>query len=587
MKLGRAVSRWLSPLVLLLAHGAGAASHPTGFANYHPAPLYTDRVSDTFFLSMRDGVRLAVRLSRPSRDGRPVDGRFPVIWTHALTIAEGAPTRNFGIESSYRDIPSLTAYGYVVAQVARRGNGESFGIRRGYNDRTEAYDAYEVTEWLAAQPWSTGAVGIYGCSNTGDASMHALTVAPPHLKAAFAGCFSWNKWDAFHRGGIYAQWGVGPQRTIDLDMQLEPVASDASRVLLRQAAEEHQQSTDLASLWHGMPYRDSWSTLVTSRFWYEGSISSYAEQLRRSGIALYIQGGWHDELRDQGLITLLNLPGSHILIGPWKHCQSPDFQLLQEIHRFFDSYLKGIATGLRTEQRIHYFTINAAAGTQWRSAGTWPVPGMRLQRLFLGGDGSLTSHVAEPARREFVVNTHVTCPNDNAGVAVQPCHVPGEGVSYTGDTLQQDLEVTGNAVVNLRLSTDRTDASLFAYLEDVAPDGSITDVTEGRLKASLRASAEAPYRLPGTPWHRGWLQDAQPLIPDEPATLTFDIMPTSYVFRAGHRLQLTVTGSDFRETLRDATAEGSRITLLSDPTQPSYLELPTIADNHNSTRDRS
>jgi len=70
-------------------------------------------------------------------------------------------------------VPSLTEYGYVVVQVARRGNGQSFGVRRGYNDRTEDDDAYEMKEWLARQPWSNETVGIYGCSNTGDAAMHA------------------------------------------------------------------------------------------------------------------------------------------------------------------------------------------------------------------------------------------------------------------------------------------------------------------------------------------------------------------------------------------------------------------------------
>ena len=105
---------------------------------------------------------------------------------------------------------TLANYGYVVVQVARRGNGPSFGQRRAYNDRTEAYDAYEVIDWLAAQPWSTGDVGIYGCSNTGDAAMHAITADNPHLKAAWAGCFSWEKYDGFLRGGILANWGTGP-----------------------------------------------------------------------------------------------------------------------------------------------------------------------------------------------------------------------------------------------------------------------------------------------------------------------------------------------------------------------------------------
>ncbi len=288
----------------------------------------------------------------------------------------------------YAAVPGLTQYGYVVVQVARRGNGQSFGTRRGYNDRTEDDDAYDVTEWLARQPWSNGRIGIYGCSNTGDAAMHAVAVAPPHLKAAFAGCFSWSKWDAFHRGGLYAQWGVGIERTIEQDMKVEPVEGDEQRVLLHAAAVEHQRAVPLRTLWRSMPFRDTWSQDALSRFWYEGSVSSYAEALRHSGVALYIQGGWQDELRDQGLITLMNYPGAHLMIGPWRHCMSPNFALLQEIHRFFDTYLKDIDTGLRDEPAMHYYVQHGDAG-EWRGASHWPLAGTLTRRLYLAAGQKL------------------------------------------------------------------------------------------------------------------------------------------------------------------------------------------------------
>ena len=82
---------------------------------------------------------------------------------------------------------------------------------------------------------------------------------------------------------------------------------------------------------------------------------------------------------------------------------------------------------------------------------------------------------------------------------MQPCHVPGEGVSFTTAPLRKPLEVTGNPVTHIRIAADRPDANLFAYLEDVSADGSAYVVTEGRLKASLRATAEAPFQVPGTP----------------------------------------------------------------------------------------
>lgn len=571
----------------MLACMASPAPAAGSFGAYHPAPQYHERLSRSFYLRMRDGVRLAVRVDRPARNGAPVAGRFPVIWQAGLSVTESKPKQPASAAPGLIDVPSLTNYGYVVVQVARRGNGQSFGARRGYNDRTEAEDAYEVTEWLAAQPWSNGSVGVYGCSNTGDAAMHAVTIRPPHLKAAFAGCFAWSKYDAMHRGGIFAQWGTGPQRTLAQDMAVEPVDGDADRALLREAAMEHQRSTNLYEMWRGMPYRDSWSPLVHSRFWAEASIRSYADELRASGVQIYIEGGWHDELRDQGLIALLNLPRSRILIGPWKHCQNGGFELLEEMHRFFDTYLKGIDTGMASEPRIHYYTMEGAGGGAWHTADAWPVAGMRPARWYLSGRGGLSAALpARAGRRTFRVDTAVSCRNGGFGPFMQPCHLPDEGTSFAGEPLARPLEVSGNPVVTLWIAADQRDANIFAYLEDVGAGGNVTVITEGRLKASLRAVSTPPFRVPGTPWHRSDASDAQPLVPGRPVELTLDLMPTSYVVPQGHRVQLTITGADYRERNRDPRENGMRIAVSSAPSQPSFIDLPVVAERASSSSAR-
>jgi len=133
-----------APLAML-APGATAQSGST-FGAYEPAPQFTEHVSSTLYLPMRDGVRLAMRITRPAQAGQPAAGRFPVLWQHALTITEGPNSTEQLKGAGLGQLPALTAYEYIVVQVARRGNGQSFGIRRGYNDRTEAGDAYEITE---------------------------------------------------------------------------------------------------------------------------------------------------------------------------------------------------------------------------------------------------------------------------------------------------------------------------------------------------------------------------------------------------------------------------------------------------------
>ena len=544
------------------------------FGHYRPPLEFSEHVSSTLYLPMRDGVRLALRITRPAQQGKAAPGPFPVIWQHALSVTEGKDSTSLPAQAGFGHLPGLVAYGYVVVQVARRGNGQSFGIRRGYNDQTETDDAYEVTEWLAHQSWSSGKVGIYGCSNTGDAAMHALAGRPAHLKAVFAGCFSWSKYDAMRRGGIFAQWGTGPQRTVAEDMTAEPVDGDESKVLLAQAADEHQKSTNLLELWRQMPYRDSWSASVGSRFWSESSISSYPDQLRQPQVPVYIMGGWHDELRDQGIIALLNIPQSRILIGPWQHCMNPGFELLQEIHRFFDSYLKGLNTGLAAQPRIHYFTMNEGGVGKWHSANTWPVAGEHTERWRVTGTQLGTTPPASATDSTFGVHTDVDCPQGGVGPFMQPCLHPGQGLTLLTPTLTHPRTITGNPVVNLHLRLDRSDANLFAYLTDVGPDGTSTVITEGRLKASLRAEAVPPFIVPGTPWHRAYAQDALPVAAGEAVALRIDLLPTAYQIPAGHRVGLTLMGADYRERMRDNSVEGTMITLLSSPAEPSWLDLP-------------
>jgi putative CocE/NonD family hydrolase len=554
-----------------------APASAASFGSYRPERLFTEQVRSTFYLRMRDGIRLAITVARPARGGKAVEARFPVIWHHTLSATQ-APTDGTGpAAGGFRAMPTLTDYGYVVVQVARRGNGQSFGERRGYHDRNEAQDAYDLVDWLSKQDWSDGKVGIYGCSNTGDAAMHAVTMRPPALKAAFMGCFSWHKYDAFRRGGIFAQWGTGPARTIAEDMDQQPVDADSDKVLLRQAAEEHQRSTNLFEMWKEMPYRDSWSKQVGSRFWAESSVASYADQIRRSGVPLYIVGGWWDELRDQGLITWLNVPGARIVIGPWQHCTNDDFALVEEAHRFFDLYLKGIDTGLSHQAPIHYFTVNAPPGAEWRSSDRWPVAGTEPRRLLLASGFALadpaSARFAKPA--SFRVDYASPCIGKGSGPFAQPCHPTKGALSFAGKPLVADTEVTGSGVAELWISADAPDANLFAYLEDVGPYGSVRVVTEGRLKASLRAVAVAPWKMPPSiPWHRAYQEDAQPLKPGEPAKLAFELMPSSYRFKAGHRIQLTVAGADYRERAREPGGLAGTVTVYADRDHPSSISLP-------------
>ena len=565
----------------LSAQAQALVDPQTSSFNTAPARVeYTEQVATSFYVPMRDGTRIAISLHRPSVNGVPVETPLPVIWHHALNIEEAGARETQAAGGGPGDrtpLSDLTRQGYIVAIAARRGNGASFGTRRGYADSTESFDAYEITEWLAAQSWSTGKIGIYGCSNTGEAAMHALRSRPPSLKAVFAGCFAWDRFDGHTRGAIIANYGTGPTRTLEDDMRATPVQGDEDRILLRQAAEEHLGSTNMLALMQSQPYRDSFSPLVMAKFWGEVSLGNYKSQIQQSGAALYIQGGWYDDFRTEGFMALANLPGqARMIIGPWRHCVSPGFDLRAEQVRFFDYHLKGIDTGIQNDAPIHYFTIGAPEGQEWRTAQQWPLADTDNQRIFLG-DGTLQAVAPRRTTAEtFDVDYAITCPHDpaapNMGPFTQPCH-PTSAAVFTGRPFTTDTEVTGNPVIDVWVSSNAPEQAVFANLEDVAPDGTITVVSEGRQRASLRKVVDAPWDTMGLPWRRAWAEDHEPLVEGVPVKVSFDMLATSYVFKAGHRLQVSIAGSEPRERGR-VEVEAPRMTVHSGGDLTSSIVIP-------------
>ncbi len=522
-----------------------------------------------------------------------------------------------------------------MAVIARRGSGASFGRRRGYEDLTEAEDSYEITEWLARQPFSNGRIGVYGCSNTGEAAMHVLAMRPPHLQAVFAGCFSFNRFDGFARGGLIANWGAGPQRSLADDLRATPVDGADGHALLEAAARSHAGSAYLLDLMAGMPYRDSVSALTMSRFWYEASVSSYLDAMRASGAALYIQAGWRDDFRAQGLVAWANyLPGRrYIVVGDWQHCANTGFDLRAEQLRFYDAYLKDIDTGITRDAAVHYQVIDPGHGMlEWQAAASWPVrtvsvmwrvqPDGVLAYTSDGGhaqtpsgapsdtpdstpghtsSGGTVAHTpgttlvrtaaSKPANQppgaqaseargttDIAIDTNLSCPGgitDPRLVAFsQACDPSSGGAHWTGPALTASLTIVGHPLLHIRVGASTPQPRLFAYLEDVAPDGRAAVVTDARLALALRRTATPAWDTLGLPWHEAWEADLQPLKPGEMVDADIAFLPTAYVFAAGHRLRLAIAGADPRERLRPAVPAGASLTVATGQTTLTLPEIP-------------
>ena len=536
----------------------------------------------SFYLPVRDGTRLAVNVYRPAVRGVPSDARYPVVFAftpyRARYSKDGAVVDL--IDSTTFGLRQLVHAGYVVATADVRGKGASFGARRGFLDQTEARDGYDVVEWLARQPYSTGKVGITGCSYLGGSAMLVAGTLPPSLRAVFAAATDLDKYAFVRNGGITAQFNTRPDEPLDVDRASVPVDADRDGRLLSQAVAEHARNTPMAPLWAGMPHRDDVSPLTGTRFWEEVGPYTHLPTLRSSQLAWYLWGNWNDEPTEQIIQAAANLPAK-LIVGPGSHCEPPTvFDVVGEQRRFFDHYLKGVNNGIDREPRYTWWQEKGGTGTLVHR-NALPGTGIARTALYLSPTrndapatvdrGSLTPTASNRSPISFPVDY---------GVATKdyfqfwPSPLDGRGATFTSRPLAADAAIEGYPVLTVEASIDRPQGNLFGYLEDVDPAGKVTMVAFGRLTFSHRKTGRAPYDHLGLPYHSGLRADVAPAVPGSPVTLSFALSPRAYTVAANHRLRVTLTGADPRQrNLADIKDDLAR-TITVSAGRASHVDIP-------------
>lgn len=541
----------------------------------------------SLYVPVRDGTRLAMNVYRPVRDGAVIDAPLPVVFVFTPYRARYRNANGEIVELSQGSmgINRMLAAGYVIAQADVRGKGASFGARRGFQDRIEAQDGYDLVQWLADQPWSNGIVGMVGCSYVGGTTVHVASTQPPALKAIFTGATDLDKFDFVRRGGITAQFNTRPDEPLSDDLMSVPVDADTDGRLLRDAVAEHAGNTPMAPLWYGMPFRDSYSPLTDSRYWEEVGPYTYLDAIRESGIATYFWSNLQDEPTSQVILLAENLDG-RLLVGPGSHCQPPpDFDLGGEVLRFMDYHLKGIDNGFGDQPRTTLWVENAPEGQHWKRGDFLPgeqsrhVPWYFSDNNTMADDpannGGLQVAPAGRAQQAFTVNYDV---GNGEYFSFWAAPQDANGLTYTTAALAAPLHLEGYPVAHVNLAADREDVNVFVYLEEVAPDGTVTMLSMGRLAASYRALSEPPYAMLGLPYHSGLEADNAPLVPGQPVTLDIALMPVSRIIPAGHRLRFNLAGADARQrNLNDIRQDPAPvITLVLGGATGSRMDLPVL-----------
>jgi putative CocE/NonD family hydrolase len=426
--------------------------------------------------------------------------------------------------------------GYVMARVDIRGTGNSEGrlIPYEYSD-IEHEDGEVVIAWLARQPWCNGAVGMFGISWGGFNSIQMARRAPPALKAIIAV----DATEDLYQDDVHYMDGIMHLDSWEMSQDLDNARPGAPDYVIDEAYFRDRFDTRPWMMTYKRQQRDS-------AFWDRASLKERYEQLE---IPSFHIGGWYDGYRDSLPRMLKNLRAPvKALIGPWNHTwphqpyPKPGMEWHHEAVRWFDHWLKGKDTGIMDEPRFAVYMrswhppgphLDTAPG-YWRWEDGWPIQRIEQRVLHPQPNHTLAPDTPEPMTHQL---RYVPTIGMEAGgpvmwwgdVAHDQRGTDAFSLVYDSDPLARDTAILGLPGALLQVAADAPRANWFVRLSDVAPDGTVTQVTGAGFNGSHRLSARQP----------------RDIVPGEVFPLDIEMHFTSWIFPKGHRIRLSVSNAQW------------------------------------------
>lgn len=490
----------------------------------------TVREIPNVWIPLADGARLAARVWLPEdAETDPVPA-----------ILEYVPYRkdDWTWPRDTRMHPYVAGHGYACVRVDLRGSGGSDGILEDEYLPLEQDDALQVIDWLAEQPWCTGAVGMIGISWGGFNGLQVAARRPAALKAVITVCSTDDRYadDVHYMGGCLLAVDMLPWASQMLVWQATPPDPEV--------VGEGWRERWLDRLDRTPPYVEAW--LAHQRrdgYWQHGSV---CQDFSAIECPVYAVGGWADGYSDAvfRLLEGLECPRKG-LVGPWAHSwpheatPGPSIGFLQECLRWWDRWLKGLDTGVMDEPMLRVWMQEAVPPRlhyderpgRWVAEDGWPATGV-VSRVLQLGPGALVETVASP---ELLVHSSpqttgadsgLWCPyGDAADLPTDQRFDDGVSLCFDSAPLDERLELLGFPELELALSVDRPSALVAVRLCDVSPAGASTLVTRGLLNLTHRESHEEP----------------SPLEPGRRYAVRVALNCVAYALPAGHRLRLAIS----------------------------------------------
>ncbi len=595
-----------------------ARGNPNAKVGQPSQPVYDVVVDYDVKIKLRDGTTVVADVHRPK-----TPGKYP-------TLMEGTPYgKNGSSEMSKGTHAYFVPRGYVVVSWESRGCKGSEGERNLHVQ--EQNDCYDVVEWIAKQPWSNGKVAPIGVSYMGQVQFNTVIAQPPHLTCALPGLTAndlWREW--YFRGGAmeYAFAASWASLTFGGDLakrnltKEQAQAWDETKALVEADKESFfsvipAADLELAQIGDKHNLLKEWAShYKDGPYWWLRDPKTYYQEMN---VPMMHIGGWYDVFQPGSYHAYNNVrqlaPSSlardnqSLVIGPWTHLAplstkqgeveyapglKKDFYHTARLE-FFDYWMKDIQhAGYDAQKPVRIFVMGE---NKWRSENEWPLARTKYTKYYLNplksgtieslNDGRLVTYAPKKMNKPLTYKYDPMKPTPTRGGATLysfpygPDGAPGAGpldqspidktmLTFTTEKLTKATEVTGPVKAVLYASSSAVDTDWVVRVTDVSPDGKSITVVDGIQRARFRTSGTRPSLLE----------------PGKIYEFEVDLWATSYVFKPGHRIRVTVNSSSFPRWSRNMNvaevAEFAKEHVVADNTiyidakHPSHVILPII-----------
>lgn len=518
-------------------------------------PAIYDFTIETAWLTMKDGVKLSATFFKPVP--RQQDEKFPVLF-------EFLPYRKD--DSFYlRDYPLYSHFvrrGFIMAKVDIRGTGSSEGPvpPREYSEQ-ELDDAVEIIDQLSKMPESNGRVGMWGISWGGFNAIQVAMRQPRALKAILAA----HATDDLFHDDIHFIDGAFHVDEYELIIDHENGLPQTPGYKLDEAYFRDRFNAYPWFLTYLKQQKDG-------DFWRKNSLRWNYDKIR---IPTYLIGGLLDGYRDSMPRMLENMKVPvRAVIGPWNHAwpdngvPGPNYEWRHEAVRWWDYWLKDKDTGITDDPRLTVFIreghspdigLKMTPG-HW-VCEEWPITGTTWKKFYPVEYRKLQAKPGQPTVESLgYVPSYGYASGLWWGEATGDIRPDDAGsLVFDSQVLKEGFEIVGFPRVRLRVSADAPLAHWIARLADVQPDGTVSLVTGGLINGSQRHS-----RLEPTPLEPGKCYDIE-----------FDMHFTTWTFKPGHRIRLSISNALFPMIWPTPYLMTTKLFLGAESTR---LELPAIPE---------